>query len=355
MIVSTQLFAQTKPFAINGKKSEIEVKMFNDMNYVQLRTISQELGYEIEYNSTAKIVTVANGSKILTLNLLNGEAKLVKGSVYVPLARIGTYFGNSVEEKLENGSRVIYVTNSNTNKVNKNTIDSNEMKKVGVNFMTIGEEKVASLWNSAIYYTLGSETIRTKYMTNGNGTPVKLNGKVEMINGVTVFPRDVMDYLYIEEENVDTALEVFGFKYEDIKEYWKKGSNASSTTANNSTGNRNGIRQELYDIGFRMTSDGVMINTDGKVEKYEEFYKTAQSVAKLKLKNKSSARFDVDNTPSVTLGENGKDIWIMGELSATNSYGAYIDSSYTVLLHDGDWQKYTLWYGTDIVASNQIR
>lgn len=342
MMISTQLFAQSKSFVINGTRSEVEVKIFNDMNYVKLTTVSQKLGYNIQYNNNTKVVTVSDGNKTLTLNLLQGEGKIVEGSTYVPLARIGAYFGNVVQEKVENGTKVIYITNNNSNNTNKssNSIDSTEMKKVGVRFVTIDNEKVAALYNSAVYYTIGSDTIQIKYKLEDKST-AKLSGKVEYVNGVTVFPRDVMNYLYVEEENIDKALEAHGFKYEDVKDYWKKG----NTSSDNSNSNTNS--------GGLITVDGVKFLTDGKVDNWKSLYSSAKSVVKTKLKDRNSAQFDTDDIVTIMLDDNGKDVWVSGKVRATNSYGAYITSNYDVMFTDGNWQKFSLLIDNKLVLSNQ--
>lgn len=334
IMLSTQIFAQTKTFSINGERTEIEVQVVNDSNYVSLRAISKELGYSVKYDNATKMVTISDGNIVDTIDVLNGAAKIIDGRVYVSVVRVGVPFGDYVEEKVENGSRVIYITrtNSSNQSKNSNTIDSSKMKSIGVSFSTINNENVAALWNSAVYYKVGSNIIETNYM--GRRNEVKLSDKVKMVNGVTVFPNDVMDYLYIEPENIEIALDVFGItNYETVKEYWKQGNtNSNKESSTNLTDNAIDNPDNIDDAGW--------------------YYSVAKSIMKPWLKDPLSAQFDVTGTPMMFLDD--KDIVIRGNVRATNSYGAYITSTYYVIFHDGEWNKFTFYLDGKEVITNQF-
>lgn len=222
-------------FNINGVYIELDGVIDNEMTLVEMRPLCDALGITIDWNNATSTANCAYGNTTFSLTIgtksakLNGQPyalerspKVVDGSTMIPARFVAEAIGKSVIYNSSTGLIEIKdITNKGT--ATDNGISSSEMRKIGVKFVTIDNQNVASLWNTAIYYNVGSDIIKTKYMLGEKNT-VKLSDKVKIIDGKTTFPIDVMNYLYIEPENVNTALSVFGITdYEVVKEYWSKG------------------------------------------------------------------------------------------------------------------------------------
>lgn len=95
----TPCFAQNKIIALNGKQVTMDTQVYNNRNYVQLKALSDRLGYNLSYNALTKIATLTKGNKKLTLSVAKGEAKTLNGRVYAPIAKVANYFGDTIEIK----------------------------------------------------------------------------------------------------------------------------------------------------------------------------------------------------------------------------------------------------------------
>ncbi|MCA0754354.1 N-acetylmuramoyl-L-alanine amidase [Paenibacillus sp. N4] len=99
---------------LNGKllSSAVNPQIVNNSTIVPVRTISEGLGYPIEWDNTVKTVTVNNGKDMIKLKLndsvafVNGQpvqldtpVSIVKGTTLVPLRFIGEHFGLNFEWK----------------------------------------------------------------------------------------------------------------------------------------------------------------------------------------------------------------------------------------------------------------
>lgn len=218
-------------FNIGGTYLEINGIIDNEMTLVEMRSLCDALGIQIAWDNGTSTATCTKDSTSFSLTVgsksarLNGNPvalerapKLMNGKILLPARFVAESIGGNVIYNAATG--VIEI--NNTNNSNKKTLSSSEMKKIGVNFVMIDNQNVASLWNSAVYYTVGSDIIETKYML-GDKTTVQLSDKVRLVDGLTIFPKDIMDYLYIEDYNIETALDVHGITdYEVVKDYWKK-------------------------------------------------------------------------------------------------------------------------------------
>lgn len=94
-VMAMPCFAQCKWITINNEDSVVDTKMFNGKNYLQLKTLAEAAGYTVNFNNSTKNATIAKGNQTLTLS--KGELKIVNGHIYVPLAKVITYFGDSIQ------------------------------------------------------------------------------------------------------------------------------------------------------------------------------------------------------------------------------------------------------------------
>lgn len=92
-------FAQTKIIALNNIEVTMNTQTYNNRNYVQLKELSEYLGYNLSYNVSTKVATLTNENKTLTLSIEKGEAKSINGRIYAPIATVVNYFGDSFEIK----------------------------------------------------------------------------------------------------------------------------------------------------------------------------------------------------------------------------------------------------------------
>jgi N-acetylmuramoyl-L-alanine amidase len=99
---------------LNGQllKSDVNPQIINQFTVVPVRTISEGLGYQIEWDNATKTVTVNSGTDVIQLILNDSVAKvndqlvqmdtaasIVKGTTLVPLRFIGEQFGLKFEWK----------------------------------------------------------------------------------------------------------------------------------------------------------------------------------------------------------------------------------------------------------------
>ncbi|CAM3974070.1 N-acetylmuramoyl-L-alanine amidase [Paenibacillus alkaliterrae] len=99
---------------LNGQPltSDVNPQIVNESTIVPVRTISEGLGYPIEWDNATKTVTVYNGQAVIKLKLNDSVAKvndqqvqmdtpasIVKGTTLVPLRFIGEQFGLDFEWK----------------------------------------------------------------------------------------------------------------------------------------------------------------------------------------------------------------------------------------------------------------
>lgn len=97
--------------------------------------------------------------------------------------------------------------------------------------------------------------------------------------------------------------------------------------------------------------DGDIINLD-KIENASFLYRAAQAAIKPYLKDSVTAQFDPTSKASIFKMDNGLDVVVYGKIRATNSYGAYLTSNYTVVFYDGEWNKYAIYLDNKLLARN---
>lgn len=227
LLFVTPTFAKTETLSVNGKNISVDTQQISGRTLIPLRKIADAFGLNTVFyansNTTDKNAIIVNGqmstgnsnSIFVKMNVdsniaivqsnqvtLDVAPKLINGSVYVPLRFICEAFNGSIN--VIDGKISITTQANSTNSVTTpaNKISSTELKNLGVKFITINNEKVISLSNSAVYYEIGSNTIDTKYKL-GKRTTIQLSDKVEVINGITFFPKEVMNYLY-EDSDTNT-------------------------------------------------------------------------------------------------------------------------------------------------------
>lgn len=145
--VSAKPNQQDIKIEINGKSVISDVAPFVDNNrtLVPIRVISENLGYNVNWDNQTQKVTVKNENKVVELTIgkkdvnINGNnssidvAPMIKNDrTFVPLRFISESFGNDV--KWDNDSRVVKIdkkvviksdTTNNTNKITSNNVKSN--------------------------------------------------------------------------------------------------------------------------------------------------------------------------------------------------------------------------------------
>lgn len=99
---------------LNGQllKTDVSPQIINNSTVVPVRTVSEGLGYQINWDNIAKTATVINGNNVIKLKLndktaiVNGQLvqmdtsiTIVKGKTLVPLRFVGEQFGLLVEWK----------------------------------------------------------------------------------------------------------------------------------------------------------------------------------------------------------------------------------------------------------------
>lgn len=97
LMIVIPCFAQTKIISLNGHEIQADTKEYNYQSYVPLTTVSDTLGYHVNYNNHTKIVTITKDNKNLTLSLAKNEAKAIDNRIYVPIGQLTSYFGDSIE------------------------------------------------------------------------------------------------------------------------------------------------------------------------------------------------------------------------------------------------------------------
>jgi N-acetylmuramoyl-L-alanine amidase len=99
---------------LNGKllKSDVNPQIINNSTVVPVRTVSEGLGYQIEWDNAAKTATVNHGTDVIKLKLndkvamvndqmvqMDTTVTIIKGTTLVPLRFIGEQFGLNFEWK----------------------------------------------------------------------------------------------------------------------------------------------------------------------------------------------------------------------------------------------------------------